>query len=1411
MKKPIILFLSFCLITIGPLFSQNNALNFDGVDDYVACGDINPSSFTLEAWVKPYRIDEDQAIISMLDGANSTGMELHLFTDGRPVLTIRNGSAWGNVFANYTLPANEWVHLAATFDGSNCKMYVNGVDLTLDPSTAVYTPVVHQINIGRRSNNYLFFKGSIDEVRIWNTARTASEIANAMHSTISHPADTTELIAYYPCNQGTAFGNNTTIASLTDYSASNTNGALYNFTSQGTTSNVAIGAPVGETYDYALTYVPSSISVYTGASYKIRMGDFNNDGKPDIAEVNNSEKTITISLGDGLGGFTKSSSLATEIIPSSPIITDLNGDGNMDVLCLDAWYDDIRVFMGKGDGTFSDYTDYDTGGDIVTSSSAIDYNGDGKVDLVIGNTFTSSMFFLPGNGDGTFATKTEKDIGMNSGVFSISDFNTDGKVDFVVYDNTNKKLNLFLGDGTGDFSLNDSLSLGSFTNRCMTADLNNDGNADIISWYTSTNVISIFFGNGDGTFSDKTDYNLGNYVSSLEVYDFNGDGKLDFETHDVNTDPNQAIFWKGKGDGTFERAESTFTFSSRVYGVTVGDFDCDGKIDWLASLSDNSKMVMMAEDAPTVSSDSINTIASYSATGHGNMTDLGYDNVVQHGFVWSTATNPTIALATKTEEGTSSAVGLFSSDITGLHGGITYYTRAYATNSAGTAYGEEWSFSTIQTVPDAPTDVLAIARNSEATIKFAAPISNGGSDITEYTITSAPEGKSIKSTESPVLFTGLSNGTAYTFVVIATNALGNSAGSNVSNIITPHIPPVITSFAPTSGPVGTTVIISGTGFSTTPSDNSVYFGDVKANVSQASETSLTLTIPTGAGSLLPLSLTIGNMVAYSNAITTPFFLVTNTPTLSMDYSVTVTETTDWGSPFVMEKGDFNNDGKPDLVIGINSEEEINVYLGKGDGTFQPEVRYACGKNPRALAIGDFNGDGHTDIVSANNSSNSISVFIGQGDGTFAPHADYATGSYPKSVDVGDFNKDGKLDLVVANRGDGNLGIYMGYGDGTFATKVDHYVGSILNSVAVGDFNGDQTSDFAVIRENTSKITLIMGNGDGTFGSTSSYTINGAPSKLSVGDLNGDTHLDIATSNNSSYSISVLLSDGNGGFSASTEYTATGYPNTIAMGDFNGDGVLDISTTHRYNTNGVNIFMGMGNGTFAAKKEMNTDDYISCVAFADFNCDGKTDWVTTTSEAFAYNKISVMLQTDSTRVTTEAVSSIDTESATGNGTITRLGYPASETYGVCWSTTENPTIASFKTETTVYVTGAFVSSITGLTPNTTYYVRAYVTDLFTTYYGEQQSFNTGMNTSVNNAILEEIRLYPNPTSSQVFVESDEEIESIILFSITGSGVPIDFNSKGSGAFSFDVSKMASGTYFFQITTASTTLVEKVVVK
>lgn len=318
-------------------------------------------------------------------------------------------------------------------------------------------------------------------------------------------------------------------------------------------------------------------------------------------------------------------------------------------------------------------------------------------------------------------------------------------------------------------------------------------------------------------------------------------------------------------------------------------------------------------------------------------------------------------------------------------------------------------------------------------------------------------------------------------------------------------------------------------------------------------------------------------------------------------------------------GDFNGDGKLDLVVGnipALSSTTLSLLLGNGDGTFKPPTTIQAGVFPLSLAAADLNGNGRLDLV-VGGAGQTVSVILGNGDATFQAPVQYATGFGSSSVVIADLRNDGKLDLIVG--GGGGFSVLLGNGDGTFQPHTDYVTGT-GGVLGVGDFNRDGKLDVALVAGGTPGLRVTLGNGDGTFANPLDYLVGNGPSAIITADFNGDDKPDLAVANSGDNTVSILLGNGNGTFSARTDYSVGANPAALVAGDFNGNGKLDLAVVNAAG-NSVSVLLGNGDGTFQPAKTSATGAHPQGIVAGDFNSDGKLDLAVTNA---ADNTVSILL-------------------------------------------------------------------------------------------------------------------------------------------------------------------------------------------
>ena len=326
-----------------------------------------------------------------------------------------------------------------------------------------------------------------------------------------------------------------------------------------------------------------------------------------------------------------------------------------------------------------------------------------------------------------------------------------------------------------------------------------------------------------------------------------------------------------------------------------------------------------------------------------------------------------------------------------------------------------------------------------------------------------------------------------------------------------------------------------------------------------------------------------------------------------------------GQPAV---GDVNGDGKPDIVLRVQTG--IQVYWNEGSGKFKAGTVYAGGNPyPSVLAGADLNGDGRMDVVVAASGQNNqgIQIFLSNASGGLTPSEVYSIGTpsvYFEEIGVDDINQDGHPDLAIPTATD--IAILLNQGDGTFRlgkpVNFEDKTNDVYSlppgascGVVIADFMKDGKPDLV------SCGSVYPGNGDGTFADPRVYSVD-TERLLAVGDFNNDHMPDLlAFGVNFTTNIPQLtlqFGQRDGSFSGSV-VTQTPNAESIATADFNRDGIADVAVLNGAPPRGngtarVTVFPGTGENYFAHGVVYPIGIQGGQIVAGDLNGDGITDLV-----------------------------------------------------------------------------------------------------------------------------------------------------------------------------------------------------------
>jgi hypothetical protein len=339
-----------------------------------------------------------------------------------------------------------------------------------------------------------------------------------------------------------------------------------------------------EPYEFSVLINKGNGTFYAPVNYALPIGpdavaagDFNNDGKADIAVMNfGNSGSITVLLNSGTGTFPSYTTYPINGYGYGIAVGDFNKDGNLDIVATDGTQNTVSVLLGNGTGTFPTFAAYPTGSG-PNGVTVGDFNGDGWPDLAVADERggTVSILINKADGSGMFLPKVDYAAagGGAPSWIAAGSFRGNGITDLAVATNSAfGGIEVLLGNGDGTFQKAVPYDTLNNANGVVVGDFNNDGKLDlavtIASAGSTVAFVTILPGNGDGTFGSGVTLTSGALPSGIVAADFNGDGGLDLATSNGTTAGDSGSATVLLNEPVIGIAPDSLTFAARKVGTT---------------------------------------------------------------------------------------------------------------------------------------------------------------------------------------------------------------------------------------------------------------------------------------------------------------------------------------------------------------------------------------------------------------------------------------------------------------------------------------------------------------------------------------------------------------------------------------------------------------------------------------------------------------------------------------------------------------------------------------------------------------------------------------------------------------------------------------------------------------------------
>lgn len=423
--------------------------------------------------------------------------------------------------------------------------------------------------------------------------------------------------------------------------------------------------------------------------------------------------------------------------------------------------------------------------------------------------------------------------------------------------------------------------------------------------------------------------------------------------------------------------------------------------------------------------------------------------------------------------------------------------------------------------------------------------------------------------------------------------------------------PTITSFSPASGPIGTTVTISGTNFSSTPSNNIVYFGSVKVTVTSATPTQLVVTVPGGLN-YKPISVNVGGLTGFSRK---PFISTfSGGPISSNAFSCLASFLSGFPDDQEGAVGDIDGDGKPDLSMitdytgnTIQVRKNVSSPAFLNASSFESAISFNNSFFDVGVDLHDIDGDGKLDLISDSRVLRNTSTLGSITTTSFSSPISFGgPGSY--KVESGDIDGDGKIDIVALDYFVNRVAVIKNNASpgaispASFSAPVYFStVGLYPSDIKLADLDGDTKPEIIIICDGSSINTLSIFRNTTASGAINSssfaarldFTTGNDPASVVIGDLNNDGNEDIVVANSGNNTLSVFQNLSTiGTISLASPITIDPgiKPLDIEVGDLDGDGKLELIAANAGDP-------GLPNGTISVMKNIHSSGVIDITSFS----------------------------------------------------------------------------------------------------------------------------------------------------------------------------------------------------------------------